>query len=102
MGTDERDSNMSPTFINSGYGSNLMGEDDRRTELPDHWQAGFRDETADGRPPNSNSILTEVPRAPINYSVRNKEWAADKDCVESDFESSRADFTMMNDGIHCK
>lgn len=102
MGMDKRDSTISPTFTNSGYGPNLTGEDDEQTKLPDRWQAGFRVKAEDRRPPNSSSILTEVPRAPINHSVRSKEWAADKNCAESDFESSRVDFMMMRDGPHCK
>ena len=96
MGTDF------PTFTNSGDDSNLMEEDDRQTELPDRWQTDFRNKAGDARPPNSSSILTEVPRAPINYSVRSKEWAVDKDCTESDFESSRVDIMVMSDGPHCK
>ena len=97
-GTDERDSTISPTFSNSGCGPNLKGEDDRRTELTDRWPADFRDKAGDARPSDSSSILTEVPRASINYPVRSKEWTADK---ESDAESSRVDF-MMIDGPHCK
>jgi len=96
MGTRERDSTISQTFTNSGYGPNLMADDDLQTKLPGRWQADFRDNAGSGRPPNSSSILTKVPRAPINYSVRSKEWAADKDCAESDFESSRVDFIMSN------
>jgi hypothetical protein len=94
IGTDERDSTISLTFTNSGYGPNPMGEDYRQTEVPDRWQADFR-QAGNGRPPNSSSILAEVPRATINYSVGSKEWA------ESDFESSRVDF-MMSDGPQCK
>jgi len=93
MGTDERDSTKSPPFTSSGYGPNLMSEDDRQTELPD---ADFPDKARDARPPNSRSILAEVPGAPINYSVRSKEWAAH---AESDVEGSRVDF-MMIDGSH--
>ena len=102
MGTYECDSTISPTFTNSGHGANLMGEDGRRTELPDSWQAGFGDKVGEGRPPISNSILAEVPSAPINYSMPSKEWAADKNCAESDSGSSRVDFMMMSDGPNCK
>jgi hypothetical protein len=96
--TDERDSTISPTFTNSGYGSNLVAEVDRQTKLPDRWQAEIRDR-GNGRRPNSSSILTEVPRALINSSVRSKEWVADKVCAES--ECSRVDFMMMSDGPQC-
>ena len=100
MGADGHYSTISLTFINSGYGPNLMGEDDWQTELPDCWQAEIRGQAGDRRPPNSSSIVTEIPGAPINYSVRSNEMAAVKVCAESDFESSRVDF-MMNDGPHC-
>jgi hypothetical protein len=96
IGTDEHDSTISLTFTNSGYGPNPMGENVRQTELPDRWRADFRHKAGDGRPLNSSSILAEVPRATINHSVGSKEWA------ESDFESSRVDFMMMNDGPQCK
>lgn len=101
MEIDERDSTISLAFTNPGYGPNLMGEDDRQTELPNRWQAEIRDKAGDRRPPNSSCILTEVPRALIEFSVRNKEWAVDKDRAESDFECSRVGFMMMSDGPHC-
>lgn len=94
-GTDERDPTTSLPFTNSGYG-NPMGEDDQQTELPDRWQADFRHKAGNERPPNSSSVLAEVPRVTINYSVGSKEWA------ESGFESSRVDFMMMSDGPQCK
>ena len=46
--------------------------------------------------------ITEVPRTTIKFSVRSKEWAADENFVESEFESSRVDLMMMSDGSHSK
>jgi hypothetical protein len=95
IGTDKPDQAIYPAFTNSGYGLNLMSENDRQTELPG---AEFFDKARDARPLNSSSILTEVSRTPINYSVRSEEWAA---YAESDVESSKVD-CMISDGRYCK